>query len=587
MSQNGLDPRLSLATTLHSQPGIYALLLGSGVSTGAGMPTGWGVVSELVRRIAAARGDDPPEDAEEWWAEHGDGKALGYSGLLEALAPTAAARRGLLAEFFEPSEEDREDDRKVPGPAHRAIARLVARGTIRVILTTNFDRLIEQALEAEGILPQIIASTAAAIGMEPLVHARCTVVKLHGDYASLDQLSTVEELTSYPDELRDLLRRILDEYGLIVCGWSGDWDHALVSEIAATKPRRYPLYWSAYSELGDVARRLVAEHRGVPIVGFSADDFLTDVIERLESLDTLANPPLTRAMAIAQLKRYLPDGTKRILLGDLLEEHVGRVRDALAHQPRTLPRDAPANVEQMHEDLRQRSDTLLHLLARGVFLDRDRDHTDLWIRVVEQLMRARSKPDGTFNQIADNLQHYPALLALRTAVLAAVATRHDDVVLRLLSEPTWRDPFGDRKARAAADALHDYKVLDHDVINMFPIWNGTKWLYARSHLLRHTLRPVFDTVVPDDESYVELCNRAEYRIALAQRLSEGSYRSAPGEFIGEWSWDGDHLRWEHDFRSHADLAAWGFDPEDPAEMTRLDEALGALAEELAKSRRWG
>lgn len=194
MSPNVLDHRLSLATVLHSQPGIYALLFGSGVSTGAGVPTGWGVVSELVRRVAAARGDNPPADPEAWWAENGDGQPLGYSALLEALAPTAAARRSLLAEFFEPTEEDRREGRKVPGPAHRAIARLVARGTIRVIVTTNFDRLIEQALEAEGVLPQVVSSAAAAAGMEPLVHARCTVVKLHGDYASLDQLNTAEEL---------------------------------------------------------------------------------------------------------------------------------------------------------------------------------------------------------------------------------------------------------------------------------------------------------------------------------------------------------------------------------------------------------
>lgn len=42
-----------LATSMHAQPGVYALLLGSGVSSGAGIATGWGVVTTLVREVAA------------------------------------------------------------------------------------------------------------------------------------------------------------------------------------------------------------------------------------------------------------------------------------------------------------------------------------------------------------------------------------------------------------------------------------------------------------------------------------------------------------------------------------------------------
>jgi hypothetical protein len=56
-------------------------------------------------------------------------------------APTQAARRDLIAGFFEPTDEDAEQGLKVPGLAHRAIALLVKRGLVRVIVTTNFDRL--------------------------------------------------------------------------------------------------------------------------------------------------------------------------------------------------------------------------------------------------------------------------------------------------------------------------------------------------------------------------------------------------------------------------------------------------------------
>ncbi|MFD0592426.1 SIR2 family protein [Catellatospora coxensis] len=434
------DARISLATAVHAQPGVYALLLGSGTSTAVGVPTGWGVVTALVAKVAAAAGETAPTDAEleQWWTKHGDGAPLGYSALLESLASTPAARRALLASFFEPSAEERQQGIKVPGAAHRAIAALVARGAVRVIVTTNFDRLIEQALEAEGIFPQVIASPAAIEGMEPLPHARCTVIKLHGDYARTDQLNTVEELSAYRAPWQRLLERVLDEYGLIVNGWSGDWDHGLVAALEGTRSRRYPLFWASRGELGQIAKRLVAQHRAHVITGAAAEQFFPDLVNRLEALDDLADPPLTKAMAVARLKRLLPDPVKHIEVADLFDTEIRRLRDYLRTTPPTPSAPDPAAAQRVHDDVRARCDTLMRLLAHGVYLDRDRQHTALWVRVIEQLMRARHRPEGEPDPRWAGLQHYPALLALKTASLAAVASYHDDVLLRLLRRPTWR-----------------------------------------------------------------------------------------------------------------------------------------------------
>lgn len=41
-----LDPMIALATSAHASPGVYALLLGSGVSSATGIPTGWQVVTD-------------------------------------------------------------------------------------------------------------------------------------------------------------------------------------------------------------------------------------------------------------------------------------------------------------------------------------------------------------------------------------------------------------------------------------------------------------------------------------------------------------------------------------------------------------
>jgi hypothetical protein len=51
------DPILRLAIALYHNKGAYALLLGSGVSRSAGIPTGWEIVLDLTRQVAASYGE--------------------------------------------------------------------------------------------------------------------------------------------------------------------------------------------------------------------------------------------------------------------------------------------------------------------------------------------------------------------------------------------------------------------------------------------------------------------------------------------------------------------------------------------------
>lgn len=62
-----IEPTVSLALTLESNPGAYACLLGSGVSTTSGIPTGWGIVVDLVERVARSLGEDPGDDPAGWY----------------------------------------------------------------------------------------------------------------------------------------------------------------------------------------------------------------------------------------------------------------------------------------------------------------------------------------------------------------------------------------------------------------------------------------------------------------------------------------------------------------------------------------
>ena len=118
---------------------------------------------DLIRRVALAQGVENQPDWAAWYRKE-TRQEPDYSALLEALAASPEERRAILHSYIEPTEEDREEGRKIPTPAHYAIAELVRSGFIRVIVTTNFDRLMENALRERGIEPTIVASVDALAG---------------------------------------------------------------------------------------------------------------------------------------------------------------------------------------------------------------------------------------------------------------------------------------------------------------------------------------------------------------------------------------------------------------------------------------
>jgi len=254
---------------MHAAPGVFAVLVGSGMSSAAGIPTGWQVVQDLLRKVRVAEGVESEEletAPEVWWEQQGRPDPR-YDVLIADLASTDAARQAILRGYFDPSPQ--QGGPVLPTQGHQALAQLCASGRVRLILTTNFDRLIERALDAIGITPQVIVGTGELAGMMPLVHAPVTVVKLHGDYATPGMRNTPEELAVYPADLRALLDQVLNEFGLIVVGWSAAYDRALSDALARSPSRRYPIFWSAHNgDISEDARRLISL-RGATVVATS------------------------------------------------------------------------------------------------------------------------------------------------------------------------------------------------------------------------------------------------------------------------------------------------------------------------------
>ena len=318
-----LPPFDALGLSLHHSPGVQAILVGSGLSRAAGIPTGWEITIDLIRRLAALVGVREHDDWPKWYhAKYG--KEPSYSEILDALASTSAERRAILHSYIDPPEGG---DIRKPTKAHHAIAQLVASNAVRVVITTNFDRLIENALRDAGVEPTVIASDDAISGATPLVHARCTVIKVHGDYLDARIKNTEAELEDYSLATNALLDKVFDNFGLLVVGWSGEWDLALRSAILRAPSRRYPFYWAARGTVGRLAQDLLLQRGGRSFPITDADSFFVKLSDTLEALRQASRPhPQSVELAVALAKRYCRDDKFAMEWAEFLHFEVEKVR---------------------------------------------------------------------------------------------------------------------------------------------------------------------------------------------------------------------------------------------------------------------
>ena len=427
-------PLTQLAFSIFENPGVYTLLLGSGLSSAASIPTGWNITLDLIRRIALSQGVEDQADWASWYRETA-GKEPNYSDLVNELGRSPQERRSILDRYIEPSEDDREEGRKSPTTAHHAIADLVRHGFIKVVITTNFDRLLENALRERGVEPTVVASEDAFEGAVPLTHAHCYLLKLHGDYKDARIRNTEAELADYPKLYNATLDRVFDEYGLVVCGWSGDWDDALRAAIARCPSRRYSTFWAVHGKPGAHASSLISQRRGQVLSIQDADSFFSQLRDQVEALaQTHRENPRSIELLVNTTKRFLSRPEFRIQLEDLLAAEVHALFDKL--DALAFAMDVPFSAEEFKSRLdgyQGATESLARML--GV-LGRWGTGDDL-VRVVEIIRSAQRHADQqkAGNTVWRYLSSYPALLLVTHYGVGLVQARRWPELHEFLSEP--------------------------------------------------------------------------------------------------------------------------------------------------------
>lgn len=424
-----VKPIESLAFAVHTSPRQFALLIGSGVSSAAGILTGWKITLDMVKQLAVLRGAGTLNDVEaETWFFDNYSTEPSYSFLIEKLARVPATRRDFLHTYFEPTEEERERGEKAPTEAHKAIAELAKNGFFGVIITTNFDALMEAALTTEGVSYYVVSDERTAKGAPPLsqLNGRVLLVKANGDYRDEAILNTASELDQYPQSLASLLGRILDEFGLIVCGWSGEYDTALRNLVLSTTSRRYSHYWSAFTAPTDRANALIRHREAEVVVGKSADEFFHELRELVLALQSARRPhPLTAQAAIARLKKYLVDEKYRIEMEDLLLAEVDRVISTVqkddfqkALPPKFLAAQQSAgqiNHDAFEEALDQYfscAETLIQLAFTGGYWAKAW-HYPIWEKVLRRMDAAIPVAPRTFTGNQNDIDSFRPIYNLR------------------------------------------------------------------------------------------------------------------------------------------------------------------------------
>lgn len=176
----------------------FVLMLGAGASISSGVKPTAQITEELVQRFAAAQPGDLDERFDRLWT-----------------GADAATRESMLKPYLD----------QMPSRGYRPLADLIIKGFFDVVITFNFDRLLERALDDGGFndYKVIIRGETDLAVIGRLVDAkepRVKILKMHGSLRSADYfLFSRDEMLNYPEEIRDVLSR-LTGHDIIICGYA-------------------------------------------------------------------------------------------------------------------------------------------------------------------------------------------------------------------------------------------------------------------------------------------------------------------------------------------------------------------------------
>lgn len=228
----------------------FDLLLGAGASVSSGIPSGSDLVWHFKREILNSSGkinnkqfhdlkiEDNKKIIQSYFDMKGDNNiANPYSYYFAQCYPDPLVRKEFLTGLVR--------DKK-PSIGFLCLAAMVEQCKINTVWTTNFDDLIEKAINGLNYTSCQIVSPENAASVQNFKEDIPTVVKLHGDFRYDPLQNTDEELQKLEENLHQYFVDALTKRGLLVVGYSGSDESVLKSlEKVLEKDNAFPkgLIW--------------------------------------------------------------------------------------------------------------------------------------------------------------------------------------------------------------------------------------------------------------------------------------------------------------------------------------------------------
>lgn len=259
-----------------------AFILGAGASVSSGIPAGGKLAQAWLNEMHLRQCLDPHHSVEAWAADQLDvpgfrlvDAATHYAKIFE-LRFGGDPQSGYAA--LEAAMEKAE-----PSLGYSILARILAETRHKVVVTTNFDNLVADALAIHALQHPLIVGHESLTGFVRSHSSRPLVAKIHRDL-HFDPKNDRKGVDTLEEGWRKALTLLFQHCTPLVIGYGGN-DGSLMGFLAELPPGHIPgrLFW-CYREgerPGERILKVVARHRGVLVAIADFDLFMVQLAEVL------------------------------------------------------------------------------------------------------------------------------------------------------------------------------------------------------------------------------------------------------------------------------------------------------------------